>query len=183
MKVREPNGPVQVTPVGLLGMLSLKTGGQMPDAMRQDIQPGIDMEDWWLRAQRVVDRTNRGITLAAAVINDYVDYSPNAIIVPEQEWWFVHSISVRSTPVGAGDSFYGLRQALAFNSTGTIRFRFVGDPGPTAAITTASVYPTLMAERFWAPPGSRIGFYVGEVVGPGGLAVDVVGFDYTVLPL
>lgn len=183
MDVRDPNGPIQVTPVGLLGMLSLKTGGMMPDAMRQDVQPTVDLEAYWLRSTRVVDRVNRGITLPAAVYNNYQDFSPNTIIVPQQEWWYVHSYSVRVYVENAADTANAVRLALLFNSTGTLRYRFIGEVPPFVIHTAATPMLLLLAEGFWAPPGSHIGFFCYSVAGPVGLTVDVVGLDYSVLPL
>jgi hypothetical protein len=182
MKVREPNGPVQVTPVGLLGMLSLKTGGQMPDAMRQDVQPTVEIEPYWLRAKREYDRTNRGITVAAGSYNTYQDYSPNSIIVPETAWWYVHSYSAIGRVSAAGSTISSLTLALAFNRVGTIRYRFLGRQFFDVFQTDARPEALMLAEGFWAPPGSRLGFYVASVGGTG-LDMVVAGLDYTELPL
>jgi len=183
MKVRDPNGPIQVAPVGLLGLLSLKTGGQMPDAMRQDVSPTVDLEAWWLRQKRVVDNVNRGITLAAGTVDAFVDFSPNAIAVPEAEWWFVHSYSCKASLTDPLDSIQGVRLAMQWNQVGTLRYRWLGEPGPAFISATAGARALLLAEGFWCPPGSALGFYAGFISGPGGLSVDVKGLDYTVCPV
>lgn len=183
MKVREPNGPIQVTPAGLLGLLSLKTGGLMPDAMRQDVQPTVPLDAYWLRAKRVFDQVNRGITLAAASYDNFQNYSPNTITVPETEWWYVHSYSVRGNVSGAGASINSLRLAMLWNPVGTQRFRFLGDGGNRENfMTDARPYSLMLAESFWCPPGSQLGFFVGSVSGAG-LDMTVVGLDYTALPV
>lgn len=179
MKVRDPNGPIQVAPVGLLGLLSLKTGGQMPDAMRQDLQPTVDFEAWWLRAKRVLDNVNRGNSTNSG---GYVDFSPNAIIVPESEWWYVHSYSVRGKVNSVGQVNSGFRLAMLFNALGTQRFRFIGEPAWTHTQLDSSPEYLFLAEGFWAPPGAHIGYYLTSATG-GVLVTDVLGFDYTALPL
>jgi len=181
--VREPAGPIQVAPAGLLGLLSLKTGGTMPDAMRQDLQPTIDFEGWWLRGKRVVDNNDHTAVLAAATYDAFQDFSTNPIAVPEREWWYVHSYSCKAAITDVADSIQAFRMAVAWTSVGTIRYRFVGEAAPPFITNAACPRATLLAEGFWCPPGSRIGFYTGAVAGIGGLAVNVRGLDYTVCPV
>lgn len=179
MIVRAPNGPIQVAPVGLLGLLSLKTGGQMPDAMRQDVQPTVDFEAWWLRSKRVLDDTNRGASTNAV---GYVDFTTGPITVPPNEWWYVHSYSVRGKVNSAGQINTGFRLAMLFNAQGSRRFRFIGEPAWTTPQTDTSPEYLFLAEGFWAPPGAQLGYYATSVVG-GVLVTDVLGLDYTACPL
>jgi len=182
MKVREPNGPIQVAPPGLLGLLSLKTGGQMPDAMEQSVQPGIDFEQWWLRAKRVVDFTARQSVLVAGAYDNYNDWDV-PIVVPETEWWYCHSYSAKVAITDAADVLQSFRLALAWTKIGTQRYRFLGND--QAAFVSAAAGPRYqaMAEGFWMPPGSSLGFYIGGIAGVGGLTSLLRGFEYTVLPV
>jgi len=180
VKPGEGSGPIQIIPPGLLGLLQLKSpAGQNPHVLNHDVQPSIDLQPWWLRANRQVWGPNSGLTVAAAVINDFQAFSPNAIIVPQNQWWYVHSYSM-SAASSAGGTAQGLRQAMRWNTVGTIKYRALGEN--ESNVSAALGARLIGATDFWMPPGSELGFWIGSVL-VADLGVTLRGLDYTVLPI
>lgn len=179
----EPSGPIQVIPPGLLGLLQLKSpSGVNPHLLNNDVQPNIDMLEWWLRANRQVWSLNSGITLAAGTYNTFSGLSPNSIIVPQSQWWYVHSATMTFT-VAAGGTMVMANLAMLFNQTGTLRWRTVGQPPRPGVFTPAEGEQAFRVEDLWMPPGSSLGVNVGIITGAGGVAVDLRAMDYTILPI
>jgi hypothetical protein len=171
------SGPIQVIPPGLLGLLQIKSpSGENPNLLNNDVQPVLDMLPWWLRANRIVSQVNAGRTLAINSINAFTAFSPNAILVPESEWWYVHSFTVAFDCAGGGSATM-MGPALQFNQVGTLRWRTLMPV--VAALAAAGGALAMTAEDFWAPPGSQLGFYISEVAGAD-LQIDMRGLDYTV---
>jgi len=183
MRAGEPSGPIQLIPPGLLGLLQIKSpAGQNPNVLNADVQPGIDLEAWWKRANRQVWGLNSGVTLPAAAYGNIAQYSPNAIAVPQNQWWFVHSYTTRASVNGGGTAF-GLRQGMGWNATGTLRYRALGDVVFDNMTLTAAMGNVLMlSENFWMPPGSFLGHYI-SLVSVADLNLDCVGMDYTICPI
>lgn len=182
MIVREPVGPVQVGPPGLLNLLQLKSGGTNPDAMRQDIAPSIDLEQWWLRATRKRILDPYGLTLGAGsygVVAQMISIPGGAPLGPtDREWWYVHA-TYWVANLGAASS-------LDFAQVGIIE-----NGGPL--FVTSTLYGDLLqgvgadtaapvsARGLWMPPGSSLGIFTGTVVG--NMDYQMRGFVYSVLPL
>jgi len=189
MKVREAVGPVQVLPPGLLNMLQLKTGGQSPDAMRQDIQPSIDLEAWWLRATR--QKVSAAYNISAAVAGYLTVVLPlnvsGATLGPDNRtWWYVHDASVVGN-LGAASSATGLQPAFEedggpFNNT--LNYTTVGAGARLVSIAAGNGETSVImgAHGFWMPPGSRFGCYIDQVFGAS-ITIEVAGFSYSALPI
>jgi hypothetical protein len=183
VKPFEPSGPIQLIPPGLLGLLQLKSpAGQNPAVLNSDVGGTIDLLPFYLRANRRVWALNSGITLAAGTYNTFTALSPNAIDCPQNQWWYVHSVTMTFT-VGAASSYVMANLAMRWNSVGTIRWRVLGSPSRAGTLTSADGEIALLAEKFWMPPGSSLGVNVGIVAGAAGLAIDLRGMDYTILPI
>jgi len=187
MKEREPVGPVQVLPPGLVNLLQLKVGGYAPDALRQDIQPSLDMLPWWLRATRRTVREEQFIVQLPA--NTYASVQPlvgnvtlGPLVVGQREWWHVEACCFRvSNDTGS--------------VTSPIKVGVIEPGGPGASdnnqtygvgVTTlaSAVYDVVDAHDFWMPPGARLGVWVGQVVGGvGNFTAVLQGLKYSVAPL
>jgi len=170
-----------VIPPGLLGLLQLKVAGYNPAVLSDEVSPSIDLESWWLRANREVWTANSGISQGAGVANDFLAFSPNTIVVPDKEWWFVHSYSVTCIP-GAASTVDVTRLAMTWNAAGTIRYQFLGDASASVSAAGAGIPALLLAEKFWAPPGATLGFWFGTTTVVG-VSWTVRGLDFTRCPL
>lgn len=182
MKVREPVGPAQLQPPGLLGLLQLKTGGFVPDALLQDVQPEIDMLGFWLRAARENIRQDYSRSIAGPAelnqVEPLLDFpgATTPLGPGSQEWWYVHSYNVRVSDTGGavGTPVY---LAPAYNLVG----------GPTGGVSIALVAPMtavpgdtywpLEARGFWLPPGAQLGVWICSYTGP--IELQLIGCDIT----
>ena len=187
MMPRDPVGPIQVMPPGLLNMLQLKSGGTNPDAMRQDVQPVFDLEAWWMRATRLKVAAAYGIAIGAPnAIQGFVAFLDGTGLITlgptAREWWYVHSATAKAVTT--------LTATSARMRLGTIE---VGGPltGFDSLVVSDDVLSigaaesgVLGARGFWMPPSSSLALYVDSVASAGGvLSVSVSGFDYSVLPI
>lgn len=183
--VRSPVGPVQVLPPGLINLLQLKVGGFSPDALRQDIQPTIDMEAWWLRATKRNLPGTWALDSAAGVYNALriPEMGGVQLQVPARQWWYVHRCTFMAVSAAA--------------ATATVAFG-IGEPGGTrgpannvsefaigdalASATAGVLYPFTVRD-IWVPPGSYMGLFVGTVAVGGTLTTYLSGLSYTPLDL
>jgi len=176
-----PSGPIQVIPPGLLGLLQLKNLGRLPDVLMGSVQPITEMMPWYLRANREVWPLNSGNTIAPGTYTGYVLMSPNELLVPQDEWWYVHSLSI-GFAAGAGGSAIGIRLAAQWNQVGTLKYQALGSERMVSPLTAADGELLLAAYDFWAPPGSSLGFYV-HTVSVAALQATVRGMDFTRCPI
>lgn len=145
------SGPIQLIPPGLLGLLQLKNRGANPSQLLDSYQPIVEMFHWLLQAE--ARRWPLG-QIAVATGNGDAVFSPNHILVPQDEWWYVHHYSIEAA-MGAGDNvghfvphwregntpvhFYALDTGLAINLTRNGRM-------------------ISGAQSFFLPPGAELGF-------------------------
>jgi len=186
-EVRPPVGPIQVAPPGLINLLQLKSSGYNPDAMRQDVQPTVDLEEWWLRAQaqNITTRYRQSVAGATAVNGFFAALSPGLVNLGPgpRAWWYIHTLSV----------IYVAAAAVTFVNTG---FALRGGPQPAGGAADQSwllpgrYIPAMGAANlteidtisgFWLPPNGIVGAYVGATTGA--FELDVLGCRYTELPI
>jgi hypothetical protein len=154
----EFSGPIQIPPLGLLGFLQLKSpAGMNPSWMRDDVSPGIDLWDLWMQArveslavQTALVPTNAGGFISA----------PIPIVVPDREMWWVENFSIHSF-VQAGDTVNKIRPALRYNNLAPSAFGRLGEDIDSGV---AGQNCLVGAGGFFAPPGSQLGIWFGNVI-------------------
>lgn len=182
MEVRKPVGPIQIQPPGLLGLLQLKVGGYMPDALAQDVQPTVDLEAYWLRAAALNESTGYSRTLAAATYGFAASLLDTATATmplgpSQQEWWYVQDYTIRySAPGGAGTNLIPAWTLRPGPGAAQAEF-YVGETYQVAG----PAFVAARAQGFWLPPGAVLGSYVDVVTV--GLQIDLMGLRYTPCPV
>lgn len=117
-------GPIQVVPPGLLGFLQLKSAGKNPAWLSSDISPVFDLLKFYLapNAENVVGVTGNIATGSTGFIQPT---NQAAFIVPAEEWWYVHTFSMRTSVAfaAAGDAAYFKPAVVSdiFSAVGTAR--------------------------------------------------------------
>lgn len=163
-------GPIQISPPGLLNLLQLKSEGRSVSNLSDTCIPSLEMSTWWLRAAAQLDQTAYAVTVAAAVVATYQDFTaPSNIMVPNGEWWYVHEFAA-TMATGAAGSATNVRLARA-----TVRYSGMGEQVQLGASQTM----LLTVNDLWLPPGTKLGFFVDTVVGVGGLTATVRQLRYT----
>lgn len=165
---RGPSGPIQVIPPGLLSMLQLKSpAGQNPQVLNLDLQPTIELLDWYLLANCENLQALPGVTHVTADGPGFKLFTTNPIVVPNSEWWYVHYYTIGTTQLAAGDSMGVLKPMCQFMPGGAANFVTLGtDTCPaTPALGAASVG----ASDFWLGPGTTVGFFLGGIVSAAGI--------------
>jgi len=104
-----PWRPIQSVGRGFLNLLGLKSNGNMPELLGEQVQPVLDMHQWYLQdnAELVIAQgvlpTNSGAGYFVPCTNALV----NSLVVPNGEVWFVHSYSGALRSLLDGGHLYG----------------------------------------------------------------------------
>lgn len=169
--------PIQVDPAGLLGLLQLKTGGANPSELLGAVRPTVEMLDFWLRQQSRTRIVNSGRTFDIATDTvGFYDWTPNDIVVPETEAWWVEAYSLWAPVIGAGAGIV-LNPTYMIPSVGTQRYF----PLHSNSSNFATGVGIAMGVRdFWLPPGAHLGVYLGGLAGIVDVNADI---RYARLPL
>lgn len=149
-------GPISKLPLGILGMLGIKSLGRYPNAISEDIQLTFEQLDLLAAAH------GEGLFSELMALTGLNFAGSTTLIVPQTEIWYVANISAFAlTGVGETVTFsYG----WLGDATG------IGTNIPVAGRTTlaasqqATVGPGSPFSR-WASQGSQFGFFVDQVTG------------------
>jgi hypothetical protein len=153
------SGPIQVLPAGLLGLLQLKTpAGRNPQSLLGEVQPGIDMLPLYLNRQ-AIHAVQAGYTVGIGSGSGAFAFNSPSLIVPPDEWWYVHHMTVQTSALTAGDIFQGLCPAVFLDPNApSARFHLFANPSygaPTAGVGTRAAG----AHDFYVPPGSSFAWF------------------------
>jgi len=153
-------GPIQTPAPGFLSLLNLKNKGLLPDLLRGNLQPVVDLAEYFQRGSLQNITTNYTRVQAAATVTGFLAFNtPSAIVVPQDETWYVESATVRALATGAGSVLdeYG----FGFQLAGGVNPYFIrGNLNSVSAAKTSSVSA---AHEFWLPPGAILGVWCGTV--------------------
>jgi len=153
------SGPLQVAPAGLLGFLQLKNAGSNPRELVDSVQPTFDLFRRYLETMANQWTTASGVAVIGNAAGGAV-FSPNAIVVPATEWWYVSSYGVSLSTLTAGDVL-DYSPALKLNQAGTIHWELCRNQTPRLPMVAATPYaPHVAAFDFFAPPGAEFGFWI-----------------------
>lgn len=169
------SGPVQTPMPGFLSLLNLKNRGLLPDLLRGQVQPTIDMTPFWLRGSLVNLNTAQTRTQGVGALGGFASITAAGFVVPDAETWYVEDICLRVTGAGFVDEY-----CFAYQVPGGINgFMTVGTVNFTSAAKATS---QVQAHAFWLPPGAVLGYFCGAVAGA---AVDFqyVGMRYATFKL
>lgn len=159
----EPSGPIQTFPRGLIGLLQLKSRGQMPDVLQGTVQPTVDLMQLWLNAGQAPDTVLHARAIGAGN-GGFWEFSPNAILVPQNEIWYVHHYTVRvAIPAGATEQTRSFAPAMGVTQVGTILYQVLAAPQTFDGVAGVAVTGYVRAGGFWLGPGQSLGFVIGNV--------------------
>jgi len=174
--------PIQVIPPGLLGFLQLKNSGQAPAELPDTLQGVLELRDWYFQARLVVSNQIHGGSAATAVFG-FQAYSPNTIVVPEREYWWVENYSFTSDTIPAGD-LVTARAAYIVQASGATRPFLLGDQPPAPPGFPSGQYRlAVSASRFFLGPGSVLGFYIDQNTRAAGNTSFIGNVRYAALPI
>lgn len=172
-------GPIQTRPTSLGALLTLKTRGDMPKALLDEVRGMIDLESWWLRTKTIVWPTvpSRALGAGGGGFYQWLTGSP---VVPSNEWWYVRSASV-SLVQGAATPRTFIGQ-LAYFVPPVVPFRVnaVAQSVGSGGVATGDAV-MFAAFDFWMPPGAQLGIWVNTMNASSTL--DLNGFEYVPLSL
>jgi len=181
---REPSGPIQAIPAGLLGFFNLKNVGRNPAVMPDTVQPTLELRDWYFESLAVFDLEPHSITFNPALgvtgFNPYTLATVN-MSVPENEFWWVEQLSLRAILGAATDklSFAPAYRARPLGTQDIVLGQpseyFVGDG-------TGGAYAAVTASGFFLPAGAQLGIWIQKIASAGTITVDST-LRYTPLPI
>lgn len=151
------SGSIQVIAPGLLGFLQIKSAGQNPSGLLDDIRPTVEMRDWLFEARTELIR--EVVAYGAGPLNGFQPYT--TMTVPQREWWYVTQLtfSTEGNPLaGAGDAIVmvpAMRPEPSLTN-GIVVCPPYGNPSSFGQLTA----PIQGSGGFFAPPGSVLGVYL-----------------------
>lgn len=168
-------GPIQTLPVGLTGLLNLKTHGRVPDELDSLVGPSVDILPFWLNSRiEILDSATYTKSVTSTGIS--VQSFTTPIQVPANEWWWVHDYAVEARfTAAAGQTLDNFQAIIWLNQNAPAAYAGVGNivSGVSNATTAAALLSS--ARGFWAHPGSILGFFIGNSVSVPGVAYAGMG--------
>lgn len=154
--------PVQNLATGFLSLLGLKSFGRNPSEMHEQLQPTIDMTQWYLGANAV--DTFRS-DLPSDPVNPLSGFAAGVQVPQEQNWWIHEAQVVLDWAVGPITSnVYNLATAVSLQQPGYL-FRGEAMANFTTAmltVNTNNLAPPAI-RNVWARPGSLIGAHASLI--------------------
>jgi len=161
-----PPPVINVRPPGLLSLLGLQNGGQMPDQLGATTQPTFELSDWYLRAGIIVRSTVTTNVINAGLSNIYdaLKFSDGAletVQVPNGEWWYIHNWS-HALDVGLGSTVANMKFIAVWDPVNATRRTVPGIPLPifTQPAGTRHDYG---CGGFWLGPGTVLNLGFGAI--------------------
>jgi hypothetical protein len=158
-------GPIQIIPRGLLGFFNLKSQGANPTQLVESVQPIIDLYPQYLEAQAIIWPLVSGVNLASGNNGGGV-WSPNAIVVPNDQIWWIQSYGIFTGQLPATDDCV-YSPAMRITTVGTIQWELCpkrNEPYQPSLVAPVNKSRLVTANGFFAPPGSELGFWVQSCV-------------------
>lgn len=163
-------GPIQLIPPGLMGLLQLKQGGQLPSMLSKTVAPVVELRDWYLTARRVDELALFGgvptVSLPSIGSKPFVFGGNNATVPAGQIWW-VEQMTIQVTGTGAIVATDLLRYAPGIiPGTGGALSQAVAPPTSDYLLVARSraIRAELAPRGFWAFPGDTFAALVDDVV-------------------
>jgi hypothetical protein len=143
--------PASKLPLGLLDLLGVKSLGRYPQTLLDTYQPVFEQIN-------IIHATQSTAELDATTAIGGVNYTPSAIVVPQNEVWYFPANSVWALVVtGVGDAIVF---ELAMSGRGGIRI--LGDQRTVGASAQGS---SGNRSEFFLPPGGDLGIQTQTFTG------------------
>lgn len=138
-------------PLGLLGFLGIKNGGQYPTDLNQVLQPVWDLQLLYASA-------NSDILSQTTAVNALGTLSFTNLTVPNGEAWLVMQLDAKSTTLTAGQT---LQHAIVITDPAVTTSLVVSDSSPVA---TNGMRTAVGIQRdLWLGPGFQIGTLTEQI--------------------
>lgn len=158
------SGPIQKIASGLLGFFQLKSpSGLNPTWLRNDLTPTVDLLKWYFQASSQADLAGEHEITLATGNQGFQDFGvAGPILVPQNEFWYVHNFAIITSPLAAADIVH-FAGAIRQNPVPTQRQWLTGPPQRVVA-SGAGDRAIWSARDFWVNPNDSLGLYVIENV-------------------
>lgn len=148
--------PFNRIPRGLLGLLDAKVRGQSPQVLRDELQLTLDGFGFYFAGAAELQA---GQTLIP-VTEGPITFQNNALIVPNDELWWVDTFSVGANSILGAGATLNLSPMVRVAAAAGIQLtdQLLAPPGPSFGQGSRPVWP---AERsFWALPADALGAWI-----------------------
>ena len=148
---------IQNLPLGLVGLLGIKSGGQYPRDLANTVAPVLDIEKWI----QYGNYEEAGVDIAALNGTGFKAFAGNSTVPTGELWVITGSLIQKTAQNAAGQT---LQFAAAATADLTSAAQLLGDPSPrTSGVNTQPAakydYGTILR------PGSTMGLWVFEEAG------------------
>lgn len=165
-------GPIQVIPPGLMGLLQLKTGGNLPSTLADVVAPVLELRDWYLTARRVDHNTLFGAIpqrVLATGNNGNFGFQLGGVNVqvPQNQIWYCEEMTINANLLAA-DYIRAAPTILTPGAGASFTGSHLVGPDVNDVVTARARSVAGKADRgFWAFPGDIFGVQVFDILSAG----------------
>jgi hypothetical protein len=166
---REPIGPIQTIPPGLLNLLNLKQMGQNPGVLSDQVDPTVELFAWYMRAraQGAPGLTGQSpptqVLAIGASPGNFLIGAPN-VVVPSNELWYVESMQLFGTLGAAADTMRIACGVEQLSPAPTDIHQVGPDYQDVATARAARRIIARSDQPFWAAPGDAFIMMISDIV-------------------
>lgn len=163
------DAPIQAALRGYLGFFQVKNQGQNPINLRDEVQPVIDLRDWYF-ASNAMELQSVNLVVAGGFDGGLL----STLAVPANEMWYVIRYCALTGAMAAADAIsFGPSVQFEPNTGGSVLMDqgTLGD-APLAG-TAAGRLAGVTCGGFFAPPGAIFGVIVGECISAGNITLSL----------
>lgn len=159
-------GPIQTLPIGLLGLLQLKTSGGNPSQFSETVSGVYDLGKFYENQQAQMTASLFGAqpTLTTSTRNQPVfTVAATPITVPQKELWYVTEYTIFANLLAAEY----VRFAPMWTAPGAIGLIAIGPDVNDVITARARSITSTLSKPFFAGAGSFFGLIVYDIVTAG----------------
>jgi hypothetical protein len=168
--IGQVEGPIQIIPQGMMGLLQLKQLGKLPGDLSMVVEPSLEMRDWYMQARQLntialfgsIPTTANFVTGA----NGFAAFQVGGadFTIPQGQCWYVEAMTTIVSTNVAADTIRFAPSVQSANPGALTEFFMVG-PDVNDAVTAQNRVLSAKADRaFWMTPGMKFGISVFNVI-------------------
>jgi hypothetical protein len=158
-----PIQPIQVIPNGLMGLLQLKSLGQLPSILQTQVQPSLEMRDWYTQSRQVTQSTLLGAvpTIVGGMTTVGIAGFTPTVGPPVGFVWWVEQLTVTGQFAAAADTI----RCLLVKTLSTSSTKDALGVDYTDNVNARTRQYVIKADRaFWMRPGESIAVQVNDIL-------------------
>jgi len=147
-----PWRPLNPKADGFLSLLGLKNQGRNPETLNLQLQPTVDLLEWYFQSRLENITATRTVPDASTSV---ANFGATSLVVPDREWWWIENYTVRC--VTALVATQVIDWQLGYLIPGAANhYVLKGDRSQHNGSAALTVNPWTHADGFFVPGGAQL---------------------------